>query len=204
MKTALIVVDLQNEFLNGKMKLPHLDNIVKKINEIQHKFDIVCFTKNITQQEKNVEIKKDNIKISDSGHFCIEGTDGSELIKELNINDNIFIRNYDENLSISNSKNIENKNLIDFLKENGVTHTFLCGSNSDYTIRYSQIDLLKDFKSYILIDLLKTIYLLDKFVNYLVQNKLPFTNTLLLDKMLKGINTPVGKMENKYNKKTKS
>ncbi len=36
-KTALIVIDLQEEYTNGKLKIPYSSNIINKVNSIQNK-----------------------------------------------------------------------------------------------------------------------------------------------------------------------
>ena len=71
-KTALLVVDFQNEFLNGKIPLPYSSSIIEKINKNQSKFDIVCFSKNVFPKMDKV---KDKIVISDTGNYCNVLTD---------------------------------------------------------------------------------------------------------------------------------
>ena len=173
-KTALIIVDLQNEYVNGKLQIPHIQNIIKKINIITNKFDIVCYTKNVFPN-KNKKDRK-NIKISDSGYYCVEGTYGSQINKNLKINDNIFIRSYNKGFSAALSKKDE-INIKDFLNENNVTDVFICGVPGDYAIKYTSLDLSKNFKTYIIIDLVKTIGKMNDFVNFLLDHKIQFFAT---------------------------
>jgi len=187
-KTALIVVDLQKEFTDGKLKLPYSSNIVDKVNKVQNKFDVVCFIKNIFPKRENVLEK---VTISDSGHYCIEDTDGANFHPDLKTNDNIFIRNYDENFSVMNSKN-NNKSLMDFLNENKITHIFISGVPGDYSIKYSAMESIKYFKTYIIIDMIKTINKINNFIKYLIIRKIPFTDTEDLDLLLKGLSSKPG------------
>lgn len=183
-KTALIVIDLQEEYTNGKLEIPYSSNIVNKVNSIQNKFDIVCFVKNIFP--KREVSKKGKITISDTGHYCVDGTDGVEFSKDLKTNDNIFIRNYDDSFSVFNSKNGE-VILTDFLKENGITHLFLSGLPGDYSIKYTALESIDKFKTYIIIDAVKTINKMNTFVNYIVSRKIPFIDTNDINIVLKGL-----------------
>jgi len=200
-KTALIVVDLQNDYINGKLHLPYSSNIVNKVNKIEHRFDIVCFVKNIFHQKK--EISK-NITISDTGNYCIDGTKGAEFPNDLKINKNIFIRNYDDSFSALKSKNDKDDKLIDFLHDNEITHVFIGGVPGDYSIKYTAMESIGQFKTYIIIDLIKTIGKMSHFVNYIVSRKIPFVNTSDIDILLKGLSSKPGDYTNKPKKVKKN
>jgi len=197
MKTALIVIDAQNDYIkeNGILYIPYSINIINVINKIQNNFDIVCFTKN--EFEKTNKYITNDIKISDSGQYCIKGTDGVKLHENLITNNNIFIRNYNDSYSVTNSKN-ESGTLLNFLKENGITHVFVCGLPGDYSVKFSLINLNEHFKTYLIIDAIRTLGKLSVFVNFLSSNKIPFIPSKLLTLFLKNINK-----KNKFYKKNK-
>jgi len=192
-KTALIVVDLQREFIDGKLMIPYSSNIVNKVNKIQNKFDIVCFVKNVFPEKEKV---LDKVTISDSGNYCIEKTNGVDFHQDLKINDNVFIRNYDENFSVMNSK-MGDISLLDFLDKNGITHVFLSGVPGDYSVKYSAMQLIGRFKTYVLVDMIKTIGKMDNFIRYLVIRKIPFINSDDLNIVLRGL------LYDKYEKQEK-
>jgi nicotinamidase/pyrazinamidase len=173
-KTALIVVDLQKEFINGKLSIPYSENLINKINKINKNFDLVCFSKNVFYDIKND--KKENITISDLGYYCKKDTEYVEFPDNLNVNDNIFIRNYGNEISAINSINKDNVTLIDFLKENGITHVFLAGLPADYSIKYTSLDFMKHFETYIIVDAIKTINDLNYFIKYCLNKKIFLTN----------------------------
>jgi len=191
-KTALIVIDLQEEYTNGILEIPYSSNIVSKVNSIKNKFDIVCFVKNIFPKKELP--KKERITISDTGYYCIEDTDGAKFPEDLEINDNIFIRNYDESFGVFNSKNGE-VCLHDFLKENDITHLFLSGLPGDYSIKYTALESIDKFKTYIIIDAIKTINKMNIFVDYIVSRKIPFIDTNDISIVLKGLISEPGDMK---------
>lgn len=200
MKTALIVVDIQNEFINGKLPIPNSDSIIDKVNKIINKFDLVCYSKNISQKNKNVN-DFDNLKISDVDKYCIEETSGSEIPNELNINENIFIRNYNDGFSALVSKKGD-KTMLDFLKENEITHVFISGMPADYSVKYTFLDSLKNFKTYIIIDMIKTINNMDNFINYCLNKKISLVISNNINTHLKGFKYTTNKKRNRPIKKT--
>lgn len=173
-KTALIVIDLQKEFINGKLSIPYSENLINKINKINKDFDLVCFSKNVFDDIKNDE--KENITISDLGYYCKKDSEYVEFPDNLNINNNVFIRNYGNEISAMNSVNKDNVTLIDFLKENGITHVFLAGLPADYSIKYTSLDFMKYFETYIIVDAIKTINDLNYFIKYCLNKKIFLTN----------------------------
>ena len=193
-KTALLVIDLQEEYTSGILEIPYSSNIVNKVNSIQNKFDTVCFIKNIFPKKDNP--KKGKTTISDTGHYCIKGTDGTNFSKDLKTNDNIFIRNYNDSFGVLNSKNGDTL-LYDFLKGNGITHLFLCGLPGDYSIKYTALESIGKFKTYIIIDAIKTINKLNTFVQYLVGRKIPFIDTNDVNLVLKGLTSKPGDIKKK-------
>ena len=197
-KTALIVIDLQKEYTEGKLHIPHSSNIVNKINSIQNKFDIVCFIKNIFPK-KDIS-KKEKITISDTGYYCIDGTDGINFPNDLKTNDNIFIRNYDESFGVLNSKN-GNILLYDFLKTNNITHLFLSGLPGDYSIKYTALESTNKFKTYIIIDTIKTINKMNNFINYIISKKIPFIDTNDINLLIKGLSSKPGDIKERKTQK---
>ena len=197
-KTALIIIDLQNEFINGKIQIPYSSIIINKINKHQNKFDVTCFVKNIIPVSTNM---KKNAIISDYYDCCIENTDGSHFPNELKINENIFSRSYLNGISGLLSKN-HNKSLFDFLKENQITHVFIGGVPGDYSVKQTAVDCISNkFKTYIIIDMIKTLNSMNNFINFTLKNNIPFINTNDISIVLNGLKSKYHKTKvNKLNK----
>jgi len=191
MKTALIIVDVQNDYIkdNGLIHIPYSINIIDNINNIKDNFDIICFTKNIS--EKNTLIKNiTDIRISDNGFFCVKDTNGSEIHDKLSTTDNnVFIRNYNESFSGLLGKNSNNMTLLEYLQNNNITHTFVCGLPGDYSVKYTVIDLLKYFKTYLILDATRTLGKLNNLIYVLIKNKIPIITTNRIKRFLKQLNT---------------
>lgn len=183
-KTALIVVDLQNEYIDGALSIPYAENIVKKVNKISDKFDVVCFIKNINNKKKLKELER--VTISDTSSYCIDGTRGVEFPPELMTNDNIFERKYDIGFSAVKSKN-DKSNLLDFLKENNITHVFICGVPGDYSVKYTAFDMSSEFNTYVIIDMVKTISSMNNLVRHFIEKRIPVItmkdSTLIIDRI---------------------
>lgn len=88
---ALIVVDMQNDFINGSLGSKEAEAIVgkvkNKIEEYRKNNDIVIFTRDThdenyleTQEGKNLPVK-----------HCIENTKGWEISEELNTDNSLII-----------------------------------------------------------------------------------------------------------------
>ncbi len=145
--SALIIVDIQNDFLNGgKLEMPNNPNtIIDKINQLQKLpvFDKIIMTQHIYPSEwKNVR------------STLIENTYGSEISSKLNKSDvDIIITK--QLYSAFASNNI----LYSYLKSNNITTTYICGLAYDYCVGETAIDSSKyKFRTYIIKDLTKSYY----------------------------------------------
>lgn len=201
-KTALIVIDFQKEFINGKINLPYSENLIYKINSINTKFDLVCFTKNVTNQKpldsNKLESDTNEILISDVDSYCIENTTGCELADGMEYNKNIFVRNYSNTFSVKTSVNSNNETLYQVLNDNEITHVFICGLLSDYSVKYSVYDLMNDYNVYVLIDILKTKSALQKLINdFLLKKNISIVSSVDINEILNGLKRNPGNRKEK-------
>ena len=85
MKKALIVVDMQNDFIDGALGTKEaeaiVDNVVKKVAEAKKNGDIIIFTQDThtedylnTQEGKNLPVP-----------HCIKGTDGWKITNKIDV-----------------------------------------------------------------------------------------------------------------------
>ncbi len=79
MKRALIVVDMQNDFVSGslgsKMAEAIVDNVRKKINEYAGRGDMIVFTRDTHQEDYLDTQEGKNLPVE----HCIAGTSGWEI-----------------------------------------------------------------------------------------------------------------------------
>ncbi|MDD2606913.1 nicotinamidase [Lascolabacillus sp.] len=139
MKTALLIVDVQNDFCpGGALGVKDGDKIVPTINKIIKKFDLV-----ISSQDWHPE---------DSVHFekwpvhCVAGTKGAEFHPDLK-SEKIDLRlikgtdNKDDGYSAFEATNLSFAN---YLEENEITTLYICGLTTDYCVKETALDAVKN------------------------------------------------------------
>lgn len=124
MKTALVVIDVQNFFVNEKTKdLPQkIADFIKK-----NKFDFVLFTQFVNKEDSNF-FKLLNFKKSTGSPDTDISTDLLEFVHK----DNLFEK--------STYSIFKSPKLFEFLKKNNIKKLFLCGIDSDSCVLASAFD----------------------------------------------------------------
>lgn len=159
MKKALIIVDVQNDFIQGgALAVPNGNDIIFDINQEQEKFDIVVATQDWHPQDhksfasnhrgKKVFEKillKTNEQILWPDH-CVQGSKGAELVKSLDTKAirAIFRKGMDVETdgysAFSDNKLLHKTALSHYLKGLGVETVFICGLAADYCVYYTALD----------------------------------------------------------------
>ena len=123
-KNALIVIDVQNYFVNENTKI-----LPQKITKFikNNKFDFVLFTKFVNKEDSNFFKILDWKKCTDSPDVDIH----SALVKFVDKN-NVFEK--------SSYSIFKCEKLAKFLKKNKITKLFLCGIDTDACILASAYD----------------------------------------------------------------
>lgn len=159
---ALIVVDIQNDFLQGgSLAVQGGNKIIPVINSIQEKFDLVVATqdwhpkghKSFASQYSNKSVY-DKIDLNGIEQVlwpdhCVQGTVGAEISSELNQNkiEAIFRKGMNTTIDsysgfYDNGK-LKCTGLGDFLKGRGVKEIFVCGLAADYCVYFTAKDALE-------------------------------------------------------------
>lgn len=159
---ALIVVDIQNDFLQGgSLAVQGGNEIIPVINSIQEKFDLVVATqdwhpkghKSFASQHSNKSVY-DKIDLNGIEQVlwpdhCVQGTVGAEISSELNQNkiEAIFRKGMNTTIDsysgfYDNGK-LKCTGLGDFLKGRGVKEIFVCGLAADYCVYFTAKDALE-------------------------------------------------------------
>ena len=159
---ALIVVDIQNDFLQGgSLAVQGGNEIIPIINSIQEKFDLVVATqdwhpkghKSFASQHSNKSVY-DKIDLNGIEQVlwpdhCVQGTFGAEISSELNQNkiEAIFRKGMNTTIDsysgfYDNGK-LKCTGLGDFLKGRGVKEIFVCGLAADYCVYFTAKDALE-------------------------------------------------------------
>ena len=176
MTTALLVIDIQNDFCpGGALAVAEGDQIIPRVNALMDQYDVVVAT-----QDWHPADHKSFASNHDADPFsmtempygpqvlwpdhCIQGSQGAEFHKDLDINkaDLIIRKGFRPEID-SYSAFFENDKttvtgLAGYLKERGVAEVHLVGLATDFCVYYSAIDAVaQGFDATVLIDCCRAI-----------------------------------------------
>jgi len=148
MKKALLIVDLQNDFLpGGALPAPQGDRVIPVINRLQDHFDMVIASRD-WHPEGTIHFEK-------WPAHCVQGSFGASFpaaLKTDRITAQLLkgTRNTDDGYSAFEATNIS---LETFLKEKGIEEIVVCGLTTEYCVRNTVMDALKaGFKTRVIKD----------------------------------------------------
>jgi len=155
---ALIIVDLQNDFLpGGTLAVPGGEEIVPIINRLQQQFELIIATQDWHPQDHEsfaaVQNKNpgENIMLHGISQtlwptHCVQDTFGAELFKGLEKAGIVKIvkkgtdKKVDSYSCFFDNGQKHSTGLDHFLKEQNITDVFITGLATDYCVKYSAID----------------------------------------------------------------
>jgi nicotinamidase/pyrazinamidase len=157
--TALIIVDLQNDFLpGGALPVPHGDEVIPLANGLQRHFDLVVATKdwhppNHGSFAANHKGKKPGDRIILDGIeqilwpvHCVQNTQGAEFAHAFDRSRIAHVfhkgteRNIDSYSTFFDNAHRRHTGLADYLKERSIKEIYLMGLALDYCVKYSALD----------------------------------------------------------------
>ena len=154
---ALIIVDLQNDFMpGGSLPVPDGDKIIPIINQILPDFDLVIFTqdwhsansKGFASQHKGFKPfdkyvnKKGNEDILWPDH-CIAGTPGADFHKDIDYGKckkNFYIFRKGLNKNSQGYSGFEDTKLAEFLRSRKVDEVVVCGLAFEFCCMKTALD----------------------------------------------------------------
>lgn len=157
---ALIIVDLQNDFLpGGALGVKGGDEILPIINRLIEHFDVVVASQDI-HPKKHVSFakthgKKVGEKIDLDGHLqelwpvhCVENTPGAALSKALKIGkiDAFFEKGTDLDIdsysAFFDNDHEQDTGLDDYLRDRNIKTIYLVGLTTDFCVKFTALDAL--------------------------------------------------------------
>ena len=157
-KTALIMVDVQNDFCpGGSLAVAEGDKIVEQLNLLQQKVDVVVATR-----DWHLPMTK-HFKVG-GGMWpvhCVERTNGAEFHPELKLDNAVVFSkgmDPDDDGGYSGFDGIteDGVSLEIFLRSKRITHLLIGGLATDYCVRHTVLDGLKErFKVVLLEDAIR-------------------------------------------------
>jgi len=169
---ALIMVDIQNDFLpGGELAVPDGDAVIPVANTLEPAFPLVVATQdwhpaNHGSFAANHPGKKVFERIELNGLpqtlwpvHCVQGTRGAELAAELNRDRiaNVFRKGTDAGIDsysgLFDNDHRRSTGLAEWLKAQRVTEVFVAGLATDYCVKFTALDAAKmGFKTHLIAD----------------------------------------------------
>ena len=169
---ALILVDIQNDFLpGGALAVPDGDKVIPIANKLQPLFPIVVATQDwhpanhgsfaASHAGKNVfeQIELNGLPQTLWPVHCVQETMGAELAQGLQREHiaKIFPKGTDVGIDsysgLYDNGHRKTTGLGEWLKANGVTDVFVCGLATDYCVKFTALDAVKfGFKTHFIED----------------------------------------------------
>ncbi|WP_159518101.1 nicotinamidase [Sunxiuqinia indica] len=135
---ALLIVDLQNDFLpGGALPAPQGNQIIPVINQLMNQFSLVIASRDWHP--------KDTVHFDKWPVHCVAETKGADFPAQLdqsNIEQVVQkgTKDSDDGYSAFEATNL---NLDNYLKKNQVSELFICGLTTEYCVKTTVLDALK-------------------------------------------------------------
>ena len=177
MTTALIIVDMQNDFLpGGALAVAGGDIIIPEINRLAIEYDLVVATQDWhPHNHGSFASQHEGARPFEMGQLagmpqvmwpdhCVQGSFGADLTRELNQErvEAIFRKGMNPEIDsysafFDNGK-LKATGLEGYLRGRGVTEVHICGLAADYCVWYTAKDAIElGFEAVIMLDAVKAI-----------------------------------------------
>lgn len=171
MADALILVDIQNDFLpGGSLEVPSGNEVVPVANELMERFDLVVATQDwhpanhqsFASQHPGQAIG-DLIELGGVSQVlwpdhCVQGTQGAKFALGLNLPENVHVFQKGTDITIDSYSGFfdngkkKTTGLGAFLRSQQVTNTFVLGLATDYCVKFTAMDALElGFKTHLIL-----------------------------------------------------
>jgi nicotinamidase/pyrazinamidase len=169
---ALILVDLQNDFMpGGALAVPHGNEVVPLADELQQRFDLVVATKDWHPPDHgsfaaNHPGKKPGDRIILDGIeqilwpvHCVQDTPGADFAPSFDTSRIAHVfhkgteRNIDSYSTFFDNAHRRHTGLAHYLKERSIKEIYLMGLALDYCVKYSVLDARQlGLTTYVILD----------------------------------------------------
>lgn len=159
---ALIIVDIQNDFLpGGALAVPHGDEVIPVVNRIQSRFDLVVATQDWHPPDHGSfaanhpgKMIYDQVELNGLPQtlwpvHCVQNTPGAELAPHLDRSRiaKVFRKGTDPRIDsysgLFDNGHRKSTGLGEWLKERGITEAFVCGLATDYCVKFTALDAVQ-------------------------------------------------------------
>lgn len=171
-KTALIIVDLQNDFCpGGSLSVPDGDAVIPLANQLQHYFDVIIATKDWHPEDhmsfaSNHPGKREGDVLMIDGieqilwpDHCIQDTKGAEFHSGLDTSkiNKVFLKGTNKKIDSYNvffdNAHLQNTGLAAYLRDKKINDIYIMGLATDYCVKYSCRDAAElGFNTCVIVD----------------------------------------------------
>lgn len=156
---ALIVIDLQNDFMpGGPLGVSGAREVLPLVNTLMPRFDVVVATQDWHPADHgsfaaNHEGRKPFEEIAFNGLqqtlwpvHCVQGTAGAEFVEELDTDHFVAVvrkgtdKTVDSYSGFADNGNRNRSGLAGLLSERGVTEVYVCGVATDFCVNFTARD----------------------------------------------------------------
>lgn len=174
---ALIIVDIQNDFIpGGALAVPEGDKVITVVNEIQKNFGLIVATQDWHPSDhKSFASRHTGKKVFEKTllhgleqvlwpDHCVQGTTGAQFHPALQMNkvEAIFRKGMDPEIDsysgFYDNGHRKSTGLAGYLRERSVEEVHVCGLAGDYCVFYTAKDaLMAGFRTYLVQDATRSI-----------------------------------------------
>jgi nicotinamidase/pyrazinamidase len=169
---ALILVDIQNDFLpGGALAVPHGDEVISVANEQQRHFDLIVATQDWHPADHqsfaaNHAGKRigDLVRVNGVPQIlwpvhCVQGTSGADFAATLKRERwaRVFQKGVDTEIDsysgFFDNGRVKNTGLEAYLRQQGVDSVFVLGLATDYCVKFTALDAVSlGFRTHLILD----------------------------------------------------
>lgn len=156
---ALILVDIQNDFLpGGALAVPEGDQVIPIVNKLQKNFDLVVATQDFhPENHKSFAANHagkqpgDHIELQGMDQIlwpvhCVQGSQGAAFADTIRMDkvEKVFPKGTDPEIDsysgFFDNGHLKATGLGDYLKEKGVDKVVIVGLATDYCVKFTALD----------------------------------------------------------------
>ena len=158
---ALILVDIQNDFVTGSLAVNNAAEVVPVANELLQRFELVVATqdwhpadhKSFASQNEGVVVGQQfelaGLPQTAWPDHCVQNSTGAQFVEQLSdkAQENAFRkgtnREIDSYSGFFDNDHRQATGLGDFLKSKSVSEVFVMGLATDYCVKFTALDAVK-------------------------------------------------------------
>lgn len=146
MRAALLLVDIQNDFLpGGALGVADGDLVVDVANELIPRFSIVAASQDWHP--------KGHVSFEQWPQHCVEGSVGAQLSSRLELPQDVYVVRKAQEIDRDAFSAFDGTPLGPYLRERGAERVVLMGLTTEYCVKYSALDSVRlGFETVVVVD----------------------------------------------------